>query len=153
MKSLRKYIPKVEKRTLLLIAGIVWGFAGFKVLNLGIQDVSINNGKFISNLIFAGLVFYIFFKFIFSKIFNKHTRRIINSQLEKHCIFSFFDAKSYCIMAFMMFLGRTIRNLGIFNPIYVGNFYIGLGLALFVAGVLFVMSSLKFKITKLKYNN
>ncbi|MBW6409091.1 hypothetical protein [Clostridium weizhouense] len=153
MKSLVKYIPKVEKKTLLLIAGMVWGFAGFKVLNLGIQDVSINNGKFISNLIFAGLVFYIFFKFIFSKIYNKHTRRIVNSQLEKQCIFSFFDVKSYCIMGVMIFLGKTIRNLEIFNPIYVGNFYIGLGFALFVAGVLFIMSSLKFELTKLKYNN
>ena len=86
-------------------------------------------------------------------MFKKHTRRIINSSLEKHCIFSFFDLKSYCIMGVMIFLGITVRNIGIFNPVYVGDFYIGLGLALFMAGVLFLLSSIKFTNTKLKYSN
>lgn len=32
--DLKKYIFRVNKRTLLLIAGIVWMFAGFRVLTL-----------------------------------------------------------------------------------------------------------------------
>lgn len=153
MENLIKYTPRVGKRTLLLIAGIVWGFAGFRVLTLGIEDVKINNGNWIVTLIFASIVFYIFFKFIFSKMFKKHTRRIIKSSLNKHCVFSFFDIKSYCIMGFMIFLGITIRSTRIFNPVYVGDFYIGLGLALFMAGMLFLLSSLKFENIKLKYSN
>ena len=153
MKNLFKYIPKVEKKTLLLIAGIIWGFAGFRVLTLGLGDVQINNGNWIVSIVSGSVVFYMFFKFIFSKMFKKHTRRIINSSLEKHCIFSFFDLKSYCIMGFMIFLGITVRNIGILNPVYVGDFYIGLGLALFMAGVLFLLSSIKFTNTKLKYSN
>lgn len=153
MKKLIKYTPKVEKRTLLLIAGIVWGFAGFRVLTLGVGDVQINNGNWIISIVSGSIVFYMFFKFIFSKMFKKHTRRIINSSLEKHCVFSFFDVKSYCIMGFMIFLGITVRNIGVFNPVYVGDFYMGLGLALFMAGVLFLLSSIKFANTKLKYSN
>lgn len=153
MKNLFKYIPRVQKKTLLLIAGIIWGFAGFRVLTLGLGDVQINNGNWIVSIVSGSVVFYMFFKFIFSKMFKKHTRRIINSSLEKHCIFSFFDLKSYCIMGFMIFLGITVRNIGIFNPVYVGDFYIGLGLALFMAGVLFLLSSIKFTNTKLKYSN
>lgn len=153
MKNLFKYIPKVEKKTLLLIAGIIWGFAGFRVLTIGLGDVQINNGNWIVSIVSGSVVFYMFFKFIFSKMFKKHTRRIINSSLEKHCIFSFFDLKSYCIMGVMIFLGITVRNIGIFNPVYVGDFYIGLGLALFMAGVLFLLSSIKFTNTKLKYSN
>lgn len=151
--DLKKYIFRVNKRTLLLIAGIVWMFAGFRVLTLGGEDVQTNHGTWIISLIFAAVIFYVFFKFIFSKMFRKHTTRIINSKLDKHCIFSFFDVKSYLIMGFMIFFGITIRALKIFNPVYVGTFYMGLGFALFMAGVFFLISSLKFENTKLKYSN
>lgn len=153
MKNLDKYILKVGKKTLLLIAGLVWGFAGFRVFTLGQGDVQINHGNWITSLIVASIVFYAFFKFIFSKMSRKHTRRIINSSLQKHCVFSFFDFKSYFIMGFMIFFGITIRNIGVFNPIYVGTFYMGLGGALFMAGVSFLINSLNFENTKLKYNS
>lgn len=149
--DLKKYIFRVNKRTLLLIAGIVWMFAGFRVLTLGGEDIQSNHGKWIISLIFAAVIFYIFFKFIFSKMFKKHTTRIINSELKKHCAFSFFDVRSYLIMGFMIFFGITVRSIGIFNPVYVGTFYIGLGFALFMAGVLFLISSFKFSSTNLKF--
>ncbi|MCS6133208.1 hypothetical protein DWV13_16570 [Clostridium botulinum] len=151
MKVLDRFL-KVEKKVLLLIAGLVWSFAGFRVLILGIGDVK-NNGNFIVDLIFAAIISSIFFKFVFSKMYNKHTKRIVTSELEKHCIFSFFDVRSYFIMGFMIFLGINVRNLGIFNPVYVGIFYMGLGCALLMAGILFLISSLNFKKVKLRYNN
>lgn len=153
MERIKNLIFKVEKRTLLLIAGIVWGFAGFRVFTIGGSDINTNHGNWILSIILATAVFYIFFNFIFSKMFRKHTRRIINSKLEKHCIFSFFDVRSYCIMGFMIFFGIMIRSIGVFNPVYVGTFYMGLGFALFMAGVFFLISSLKFENTKLKYQN
>ncbi|APF27576.1 putative membrane protein [Clostridium sporogenes] len=149
----KKLTFKVEKRTLLLIAGLVWGFAGFKVFRLGAKSIKVNNLNWIFITLFSVLVFYIFFNFIFIKMLKKHTKRIINNTLEKHCIFSFFDIKSYFIMAFMIFFGITIRSLGIFNPVYLGTFYIGLGSALFMAGLSFLISSLKFENTILKYRN
>ncbi|MDO5039335.1 hypothetical protein [Clostridium sp.] len=142
---------KVNKRTLLLIAGLVWGFAGFRVFTIGIGDVESHHGSFIYSIIFAAIIFFVFFKFIFSKMFKKHTTRIINSELKKHCAFSFFDVRSYLIMGFMIFFGITVRSIGIFNPVYVGTFYIGLGFALFMAGVLFLISSFKFSSTNLKF--
>lgn len=153
MYNLKLYIPRVEKRSLLVIAGFIWGFAGFRVLTLGLGDVESNKGNLIFSLIFSSIVFYIFLKFVFNKIIKKHTKRIIKNTLEKQCVFSFFDFKSYCIMGFMIFLGITVRSAKIFNPVYVGTFYIGLGLALFVAGVLFLESSIKFEKTKFKYEN
>ncbi|ACA53797.1 conserved hypothetical protein [Clostridium botulinum A3 str. Loch Maree] len=53
----------------------------------------------------------------------------------------------------MIFFGITIRSLRIFNPIYLGTFYIGLGSALFIARLSFLISSLKFENTILKYRN
>ncbi|MGG7163159.1 hypothetical protein [Clostridium ihumii] len=145
-------ILKVEKKTLLLVAGLIWGFAGFRVFTLGVGDIKTNDGNLILSALFSAIIFYLFFKFIFSKMFEKHTKRIINSNLKKHCIFSFFDVKSYIIMGFMIFFGITIRNLEIVNPIYLGSFYMGLGFALFIAGVLFLISFIKFEKTKAKYS-
>ncbi|MGG5461306.1 hypothetical protein [Clostridium sp. B9] len=151
MDGLKKYTPRVSKKILLLIAGLVWGFAGFRVFTLGAGDVISHNGNLIVTALFGALVFFIFFKFIFSKMFKKHTTRIVNSELEKHCAFSFFDFKSYLIMGFMIFFGITVRNLGIFNPVYLGTFYIGLGAALFMAGVYFFIGFLKFEDIKIKF--
>ena len=145
-------ILKVEKKTLLLVAGLIWGFAGFRVFTLGLGDIKTNGGNLILSALFSAIIFYLFFKFIFSKMFKKHTKRIINSDLNKHCIFSFFDVKSYIIMGFMIFFGITIRNLEIVNPIYLGSFYMGLGFALFIAGVLFLISFINFEKTKAKYS-
>ena len=145
-------ILKVEKKTLLLVAGLIWGFAGFRVFTLGLGDIKTNDGNLILSALFSAIIFYLFFKFIFSKMFKKHTKRIINSDLNKHCIFSFFDVKSYIIMGFMIFFGITIRNLEIVNPLYLGSFYMGLGFALFIAGVLFLISFINFEKTKAKYS-
>lgn len=149
----KKLTLKVEKRTLLLIAGLVWGFAGFKVFTLGVKSIEVNTTHWIFIALLATLIFYLFFKFIFSKMFKKHTKRIINNTLKKHCIFSFFDIKSYSIMVFMILFGITIRNLKLFNSVYLGTFYIGLGSALFIAGLSFLISSLRFENTRLKYKN
>ena len=146
-----KDIVKVQKRTLLLIAGLVWGFAGFRVFTIGISDVFNNKGNFILSLVFSVIVFFIFFKFIFSKMSIKHTKRILKSEKKKQCIFSFFDIKGYIIMGFMITFGVLVRSAGIFNPIYIGTFYIGLGFALFIAGVLFIFNFLRFENIKFKY--
>lgn len=151
MKNLKEYAMNVDKNTLLIIAGLIWGFAGFRVFTIGIGDVQKNNGNWIFSLVFAGVILTIFLKFIFFKMFEKHTRRIINSELQKHCVFSFFDLKSYCIMGFMIFFGVSVRAIGIFNPVYIGTFYIGLGGALFMAGVFFLKGGVQFKATKEKY--
>lgn len=151
MDGIKKFTPRVSKRSLLFIAGLVWGFAGFRVFTLGFGDVMSHHGNLIITIIFAAIIFFVFFKFIFSKMFKKHTTRIVNSKLDKHCVFSFFDFKSYLIMGFMIFFGISVRNLGIFNPVYLGDFYMGLGAALFMAGVYFFVGFFTFDNLKVKY--
>lgn len=135
-----KEIFKVTKKTLLLIAGLVWSFAGFRVFTIGLEDIiNYRGNKFISILV-GSVVFYIFFKFIFLKMYKKHFIRITTSGLDKQYFFQFFDLKSYFIMGFMITLGILVRSSRIFNPVGVANFYIGLGFALFLSGVLFFIS-------------
>lgn len=129
--------PRTNKRTLLMIASLVWLMAGGMVFSLGLE-VFIKEQKYVLlSLAVAVGVFYIFFNFIFKKMVGKHRDRISNKEQEKLCLFSFFDVKSYLIMAFMMTLGITIRSMSFINPLYWSPVYIGIGGALFIAGLLF----------------
>ena len=67
---------KVKKRTLLLIACLVWGIAGFNILRIGILAYR----PYISvlNVILSLLVFAIFQTFIFGRLVKKHTQRILD---------------------------------------------------------------------------
>ena len=66
---------KVQKKYLLLIAGFVWAVAGFNILKLGLEAYP----PYISviNFILSLLVFGIFMKFVFYKMVQKHTNRIM----------------------------------------------------------------------------
>ncbi len=152
MEKSKSGLLAVSKRVLLLVAGLVWGFAGLRVFTIGRGDVLLNKGNIFISIVFSITIFYIFFNFIFKKILIKHTKRIINSKLEKQFIFSFFDVKGYIVMGCMMTFGIVIRNLGVLNPTLLGNFYMGLGAALFLAGLTFLISSIKFEETKAKYS-
>lgn len=149
---LEKYKIKASKRTLLLIAGALWTFAGGRVFTLGFEDLTSNVNNPLMYLLVSVIVFFVFFKFIFSKMVRKHCKRILNSDLENHCLFSFFDVKSYIIMIVMIVGGISIRNAHIFDPRYLGTFYIGLGFALLSAGIAFLYNGINLKDSRLKYS-
>lgn len=136
--------PRVNKRTLLIIASFVWFMAGFMVFKLGFEVITTGKKYILISLVVAAIVFYIFFNFIFKKMVKKHSVRISAKEQEKLCVFSFFDIKSYIIMAIMMTLGITIRSLSFINPIYWAPVYVGIGTALLSAGVLFAIEWKKF---------
>ena len=130
-----KKIFYVKKRTLLIIAGIVWLIAGFNVARLGVLSYLEINRKWYLYLLSA--VVFCLFGLMFWKMSNKHTKRIM--EYESHRPFwHFFDLKAYLIMACMMGSGIGFRALGIFPDIFVAFFYSGLGCALALAGVLFI---------------
>ena len=64
----------VKKQTLLLIACIVWGIAGFNVLRIGILAYGEYTG--VGNILLSVAVFVVFQKFIFGRLVKKHTVRI-----------------------------------------------------------------------------
>lgn len=126
---------KVKKRTLLLIACIVWSIAGFNVLRIGVLAYP----PYLSpiNFILSGIVFGIFQYFIFGRLVKKHTKRIHNYTEETQFFLKFFDVKSFCIMAFMMGGGIYLRASSLAPDIFIAVFYTGLGASLLLAGILF----------------
>ena len=126
---------KVNKKTLLLIACIVWGIAGFNVLRIGVLSYK----EYISflNITLSVVVFSLFQYFVFGRLVKKHTDRILNYKEQKQFFLKFFDVKSFCIMAFMIAGGIWLRASGIAPERFIAVFYSGLGTSLFLAGILF----------------
>lgn len=134
-----KKIFNVKKRTLLLIAGIVWLMAGFNVARLGVLSYAVIEKRWYLYVLSA--VVFVLFGRMFFKMSKKHTKRIIG--YEEYCPFwHFFDVKAYLMMACMMSGGIGFRAAGIFPDIFVAFFYSGLGCALALAGVLFAKNYL-----------
>lgn len=141
---MKKYIPSVRKRNLLLIAGAVWFIAGFNIMRIGTPDMISNWKSPLIPLIFSLVVFGLFIKFVFYKMVKKHSVRIKGYEALKVNIFKFFDVKGYCIMAGMITFGVLLRKSGIVNPLYLGTFYTGLGSSLIAAGVLFFIEYVRY---------
>ena len=117
----------VKKRTLLLIAGIVWLIAGFNVARLGVLSYLLIEIKWF--LILLSVIIFAVFGMMFLKMSKKHTGRIMGYE-DKKPFWNFFDLKAYMIMAFMMGGGIGFRAAGIFPDVFIAFFYSGLGVCI-----------------------
>ena len=127
---------KVKKRTLLLIAGIVWLVAGFNVARLGVISYIEIDQQWYWYLL--SVVIFLLFGTMFYKMSQKHTKRIMGYSGERQPFWKFFDLKAYIIMAVMMGGGIGLRAANVFPNWFVAFFYTGLGCALTLAGLLFI---------------
>lgn len=136
--GLERFIPRIKREVLLLVAGLVWLAAGINIVRMG--TLGLFTAPFFLPLIFVGsaVVFLLFFLLIFRKLVGKHTKRILAYEQKKIAILRFFDGKSYLIMAFMMTFGILLRTSGLLPGGCIGSIYIGLGAALMAAGLGFM---------------
>lgn len=141
MEQFEKYKIKVSKRTLLLLAGLVWCLAGGRLLTLGYGDLMANAANPLPYLLISVGTLIVFFAAIFNKLVAKHTLRIMASSLKRHCAFSFFDLKGYLTIILMITGGIALRNSGLVEPTLLGAFYLGLGTALLLAGLKFLKAA------------
>lgn len=142
---------KINKNYLMLIAGILWIIAGFFVIKIGVPIFitllkGVNIYIKIMAIAFSVFIFWVFYKKIFLKLVNKHTLRIKNNIDIKMEFWKFFDLKSYIIMIVMISGGIIIRKFGLLPMWFIGTFYTGLGSALFLAGINFVINFIKKKV-------
>ena len=129
----------VKRKTLLLIAGIVWMIAGFNVARLGVLSYLNIERKWY--LYFISILVFILLGLMFFKMSRKYTRRILGYE-EYRPFWNFFDLKEYLIMTCMMSGGIGFRAAGIFPEMFIAFFYSGLGFALALAGVIFARNYL-----------
>jgi hypothetical protein len=131
--GLRKFTPAVDKKILILLAGLMWCGVGVMLIRYAVSWLSVMSIK-------EQIVFYVIgitialpiHLFGFSKIAGKNLRRLMPME-QKKCVFSFMTWKSYIIVLFMVSLGITLRHSSLPKQ-YLSIVYNGIGLALFLSG-------------------
>lgn len=132
----------MKKRSLILVAGCVWLAAGGNVARIGLQLYP--NFVTALNIVLSAVVFCLF-GLMFFKMSRKHVRRISAMEDKKHCFLRFFDLKSYIIMICMMTFGIALRYSGWVPLEFIAFFYTGLGAALALAGVVFIVEFARYE--------
>jgi hypothetical protein len=144
MKTLLENLkPSLPKRYLIFVAGLVWSFAGAMLLAKGVgMLVEYMDEIWIKLLISLplGIIFYVF---MFSKVFSKHSERILAIKHEKPCIFSFFNWKAYLMMGSMIGLGVFLRTSGLVSTRYLSLLYITMGIPLSISAIMFFMNGIQ----------
>jgi hypothetical protein len=129
--------PGIPKKYLLVVAAMVWTFAGGMLMVRGFLILKSNFRLRLpeeTGSIIAGIIFY---KFMFSKISLKHIKRIQSIQLERPSVFSFFNRRSYILMTIMITAGIILRLSGIIPVDYLALFYIAMGTPLLISALRF----------------
>jgi hypothetical protein len=138
--KIEQMTPRVPRIYLLLIAALVWTFAGGMLLVRGSLFLK-ESPQWVFVKILGCLVGgLLFFKVMFNRISGKHVARIVNFPLERPSVFSFFNLKSYLMMAVMISGGITLRKSGIVPVEYMAIIYLTMGIPL-------LMSSFRFYYT------
>ena len=135
--------PSLPKRYLLLVAAVVWTFAGVMLFFRGISILRYYNTPNLTEevgCVLAGILFYVF---VFSAISLKHINRILNLTTERPVIFSFFNKRSYQMMALMICCGISLRMSRIVPIEYLALFYITMGTPLLLSAIRFFYRATK----------
>jgi hypothetical protein len=131
-----KYKPGVPKRHLLLVAAFVWLFAGGFLAFRGIRSMPPGDWAWWETAIaiVGGLLF---FWVLFLRISTKHIRRITSLEILRPCVFSFFNLRSYLMMALMITMGVTVRKLHLVSGEAISYFFITMAVPLLISSARF----------------
>lgn len=140
----RHLTPRVSKRTLFFIAGIVWTIAGGILLYRGML-MMMGNGSFyyvpFAISVLGGILFYVF---LFSKISVRYVEHIRSITHERPSAFSFFDRKGYFMMLGMITLGISLRSSGLVPASIMSVVYVTMGIPLAISSFNFYKNSFSF---------
>jgi hypothetical protein len=145
MNFFERIKPGVSKRTLLLIAGFAWTIAGGILILRSLAYLIGVNHHLVPEII-TGIVFgIIFYLLLFARISKKHINRITLIKVDNPCFFSFFNFRSYLLMAIMISGGIMLRLSGLINPDFIYTFFLTMGIPLLVSAYRFFYSFVKNK--------
>lgn len=145
MSKLSFLKPGVPKRILLFVAAAVWTFAGSMLLYKGFKMMDATGRTLWLELALSLLGGIIFYRMMFAKISFKHTHRILNLKEVRTCLFSFFNFRSYFLMALMISMGVTLRTTGWVAPGHLSYLYLTMSVPLLLSSVRFYYTGFYYK--------
>lgn len=140
LSILNNWKPGTSRRNLLFIAAVVWTFAGGILLFKGTAMMMSDLACWSVRAIFSILSGILFYRLLFSKISIKHVSRIIRLKTDRPCVFSFFNFRSYLLMALMISMGVALRESEIIPVFYLSVLYLTMGIPLLVSALRFYHS-------------
>jgi len=147
---LEKINPAVDKKWLMLIAGLMWCGVGAMLISFAFTWLARYHqyGKIMFYL--AGIVAGIPIHFLgFKKLAMKNINRLMATEGKK-CIFSFITWKSYLIIVIMVTLGITLRHSSLSKQ-YLSVLYNGIGIGLLLSGIVYIINTSGLFFSKIKY--
>ena len=142
---LEKIKPGVQKRTLLLIAGCAWTIAGVILIFRSLLWLIGANHHLTMEIGIGSVLGILFYVLLFARISKKHITRITLIRIDNPCFFSFFNFRSYLLMAIMISGGITLRLSGLVNPEIIYTFFLCMGIPLLFSAWRFFYSYAKNK--------
>jgi hypothetical protein len=114
-ERLQSLNPAVNKRWLLLLAGIMWSVVGVMLASLAygwLKPVELGEASWrvLTGLLLALAIY----AFGFSKFADRNIRRIDDYLKDKVCVFSFQEWTSYPLVVVMVSMGIGLR---VYSPI------------------------------------
>jgi hypothetical protein len=141
MRLIDKLNPKVDRKILILVAGIMWCGVGVMLISFAVTWLSRYEGKGVVLYYAAGFLAAMpIHHFGFLKLADKNLLRLLPLK-EKRCLFSFITWKSYLIIVVMMTMGITMRHSSVPKQ-YLSILYNGIGLGLFLSGIRYFRKSI-----------
>lgn len=132
--NILKFRPAVDKKVLVLMAGIMWCGVGIMLISYTVSWLSTFSRKTQLFYGIAGLLTAMpIHHFGFLKLADKNLSRLL-PMTEKKCFFSFMTWKSYLIVPVMVSMGIFLRHSSIPKQ-YLSIIYNGIGLGLIFSGI------------------
>jgi len=143
--KLKQFVPHISKSSLLLLAAMVWAFAGIMLLSRGVAGIPDSGWVLWLKLVGGFMAGVLFYYFMFIRISAKHIHRIKNLEKKRQPFYSFFNLRSYIMMASMITLGVTLRTTGLVPMLYMSVFYVVMGTPLLFSAIRFITHYFSFR--------
>lgn len=145
--EIKRLTPSVDKRILVLLAGIIWCFVGLILVRYSVSWLLHYSGREQTICYAAGFLTAMpVHHFGFLRIADKNLNRLLPLS-EKRCLFSFMTWRSYLIVLIMVSMGIILRHSSLPKH-YLSVLYTGIGLALFLSGIRYFRFFFKLILTK-----
>ena len=133
-------MPKVDKKVLIIIAGILWIGVGIMLIRIAYSWLIKYSGIYIFGISAAGVSARILIsKSAFNNIAEKNIKRIKQYD-KKICLFAFQNLRSYFLIIFMICLGILLKSASFIPDKLLSLVYISIGSGLFIASYRYLIA-------------
>ncbi|MCQ2139860.1 MAG: hypothetical protein MJZ09_05755 [Bacteroidales bacterium] len=133
----------MSPKALIATAGVIWLAAGVNVVRMGVLTWADLGWSCSAGMIIGLVLTFMAFGAMFFKLSQKNVKRIHAMPAEQRKFYNFMTLKSYLIMIFMISLGVYLRHNPAVPRSFISFFYVGLGSALSLAGIVYFVSLFK----------